>query len=174
MSTPKEKRPKRPIVKPSRYQTTSSDEAPCKKITNNEGEQRNINASLEADLRELREIFRENSSLFYNNNNTILQTIHNTHTHIDKAQTQTSTHQTQHQTEQILNPHPSIFTNIEPHNTYPITPITQHIPVTACSFTFTSNDTFLNDTYNKFQVSYSNRDERYIESRQTENVTEYR
>jgi len=175
MSTLKEKRPKRPIVKPSRYQTTSSDEAPSKTITNNEGEQRNITASLEADFRELRGILRENSSISYNNNNTNLQTLHNTH--IDKAQAQTSTHnQTQYQTE-IPNPHPSVFTNIEPHNTlsYPITPITQHIPVTACSSAFTSNDTFLNNTYNKFQVSCSNRGERYIEeSRQTENVTEYR
>jgi len=180
MSTPKEKRPKRPIVKPSRYQTTSSDEAPSKKIVNNEGEQRNITASLEADLRELRGILRENSSLSFNNNNnnTNLQTLYNTHTHIDthidKAQAQTSTHnQTQYQTEQIQKPHPSILTNIESHNTYPITPITQHVPVTACSSAFT-NDTFLN-TYNKFQVSCSNRGEQYIEdSRQTENVTEYR
>jgi len=64
----------RHLVKPSRYQT-SSDEAPSKKIANNEGEQRNITASLDADLRELRGILRENSSFSYNNNNTNLQTL---------------------------------------------------------------------------------------------------
>lgn len=64
-------RPKRPIIKPSRYQTTSSSDETCKKKateTSNENEKRNKTFSIEDNIGELRGVLEQNSSNnIYNN-----------------------------------------------------------------------------------------------------------
>lgn len=79
-------RPKRPIMKPNRYQTTSSEEAPRKKTM----ESRNDKFTMENDMRELRGVLEENSS---NNNYYNLSSIHTqlqtTHTYTTSSSTHT-------------------------------------------------------------------------------------
>lgn len=77
-TSPKEDRPKRFIIKPSKYQITSSDEATPKKVMKSGGRERNMTITIELDIADLRRILQDNFSHTYNNN---LQTQYISHTH---------------------------------------------------------------------------------------------
>ncbi|XP_036144755.1 uncharacterized protein LOC118646285 [Monomorium pharaonis] len=158
MSTLNENRLKRPIVKPSRYQTTSSDEAPRRKKTGKTGgQEKDIDATMEEDIRELGGILQENSSLINNNNNNIQNTSEthfNSYTYTAQAQTSTQAHQVDNQYPSVqISPNTESYAILP----YSVTPYTQLRSTALASSTFIPpNEHNVLNQYNKFQVPYSN------------------
>lgn len=202
MSTsPKKDRRKRPIVKPSRYKTTSSDEAPSKRMMNSGGQQRNVTATMESDIRELRGILQQNSSLIYNNDveTPYTSNIHTTQPHTStqiqyeprtSTQTQYEIHtssQAQCEQSEQDNQYPSLQTSINanPYSTAPHcnTSFTSFTPMATYNSTITSNQHNVSDsntnTGNKFQGHFSNTGEQVrntasYNAERVENVMENR
>lgn len=168
-TTLKESRPKRPIVKPSRYQTTSSEEAPFSKTSKTGGQEIDTATTMEEDMRELRGTIQDNSSTIndvntqHNLHNILTTQYNNTNSQIhNKPQTPMLTSTQVHQVEQIDYQYPlhtPSTSNAEPH---PIsystnnTPYAQHRPTTT--FIPSEHNAFDNiiNAYNKFQLPYSN------------------
>jgi len=167
MSTsPKNNRPKRSIIKPLRYQTTSSDEVE----TTNTGQQKGQQTGIEEDVRELREIFNDS---FDNSNskNTydlfISPETHNVHLH--KLQEHTPTqyepshnfhlHELQTRTQLSKTNNQYTLQKPTPVESYSHSSFTQYVP-TTCTTTYTSNQyPTSNDTNKRFQVYSSNIDD---------------
>ncbi|XP_011858237.1 PREDICTED: uncharacterized protein LOC105555807 [Vollenhovia emeryi] len=160
-------RPKRPITKPSRYQTTSSDEDIPRKVGKQD---KSVTKTLESDMRDLRVILQENFSHDYNKNSQtpLLHTL-------DKVQpyTQTQAQYQPHTPTQVPCPTISTHNQIQyPLQTSTQTPyqpgqiqsyqchklyLSQYVTHLLCMSTQNQNvtDNIIN-TCNKFQANFSN------------------
>lgn len=147
---------KRPITKPARYQTTSSDEAPRKRTVS-----ATIQHTIKEDIRELREVIEKNSS----QNNYVNYMQHNEHI----PQTATPIYYLPPQNiDKYIQLTPTRSQSFSPHNIthteYTSTPNTQTIVHNRNNIFDSTN------THVEFQDRYSNGQEvRKIEGTNNEN-----
>jgi len=141
-----DKRQKRSIVKPSRYQTTSSDKD-CRAKSMKKTNPKNISDTLSQDINELREIFKDSSNIVHNIPNT-------QHTH-DMNDTQTTMQQYLPSSEITSQLTMSQYTKMPMRTSYATHTNESQIEETASNYEFQSNENnYRNNVYTNLNEHY--------------------